>query len=237
MMAASVPLLSSKTPKGGTQKHGVPRFDKLARSYRWMEYLSFGPALSRCRAEFLPDLAHCRNALVIGDGDGRFTARLLETNPAIRVDAIDASSAMLQALVRRAGKAAGRVHTEVADARTWQTTNTEPFDLVVTHFFLDCLTTDEVRSLAKRIHSALAPNTLWIVSDFAVPRSFFGRIVARPLVAELYRAFGLLTGLDIRALPDHASALAESGFRMTRQRTRLSGLLVSELWTIGKARK
>jgi len=223
-----VPFLSSKT-----QRHGVPRFDGLASIYRWLEYLSFGPALSRCRLEFLADLAHGRNALALGDGDGRFTARLLGTNPEIRVDAIDASPAMLTALVRRTGKAAERVRTEVTDARDWQARNVEPYDLVVTHFFLDCLTTDEVRSLAGRIRSASAPNSLWVVSEFAVPRSFFGRTVARPLVSALYIAFGILTGLNVRALPEYAGALAEAGFRLIRRRTRLCGLLVSELWANG----
>jgi SAM-dependent methyltransferase len=227
MMAASSPLLSSKV-----QERGAPKFDGLAGVYRWMEYLSFGPALSRCRTEFLGDLAHCRNALVIGDGDGRFTAQLLGANAEIRVDAIDASPAMLDALVRRAGIAADRVRTEVADARDWQARNVEPYDLVVTHFFLDCLTTAEVGSLAGRIRSASAPNMVFVVSDFAVPRSFFGRTLARPLVSALYIAFGLLTGLKVRALPDHASALAEAGFRLARRRTRLWGLLVSELWTM-----
>ena len=228
MRSATLPLISSKT-----QKHGAPNFDKLARVYRWMEYLSFGPAMSRCRTEFLADLAHCRNALVIGDGDGRFTARLLETNPAIAIRAIDLSPAMLRALVHRAGKSASRVRTEVAEARDWQPANSEPYDLVVTHFFLDCLTTAEVRSLAEKIRSASAPNALWVVSDFAVPRSFFGRIVARPLVLALYIAFGLLTGISVRTLPDHASALTEAGFRLARRQTRLCGLLVSELWTNG----
>jgi ubiquinone/menaquinone biosynthesis C-methylase UbiE len=228
MSSLSLSIISSKT-----QKHGVPEFDKLARVYRWMEYLSFGPALSRCRTEFLSDMAHCRNALVIGDGDGRFTARLLDTNSAIRVDAIDASPAMLRALLRHAGTIAHRVRTRVADARAWQPANSEPYDLVVTHFFLDCLTTDEIRSLADRIRAASAPNTLWVVSDFAVPNSFFGRIVARPLVSALYRAFAILTGLTVRALPDHAAALSNTGHRLARRRTRLLGLLVSELWTNG----
>jgi SAM-dependent methyltransferase len=228
MRAASVPLLSSKTPKGE-----APRFDGLAGIYRWMEYLCFGPALSRCRTDFLADLMRCRNALVIGDGDGRFTAKLIEANPAVNVDAIDASPAMLQTLLHRARKAAERVRTEVADARAWQPVNAVPYDLVVTHFFLDCLTTPEVRSLAERIRNASTPNALWVVSDFAVPGSFFGRTIARPVVSALYLAFGILTGLEIRSLPDHAQALAQTGFRLTRRRTRLCGLLVSELWTIG----
>ncbi len=225
MTTASVSLLSSKT-----LKRGAPNFDKLVRAYRWMEYLSFGPMLWRCRTEFLPDMTHCRNALVIGDGDGRFTARLLKMNPAIRVDAIDASPAMLRTLVRHAGPNAERLRTEVADARAWQPANTEPYDLIVTHFFLDCLTTDEVRSFAERIRSASTPNTLWVVSDFAVPCSLFGRIVARPMISALYGAFGILTGLAIRTLPNYVNALSESGFRMTRQRTRLWGLLVGQMW-------
>ncbi len=233
MTGAPVPMLISKTLERGARKSGAPKFDKLARAYRWMEYLSFGPALSRCRTEFLPDLAHCRNALVIGDGDGRFSARLLETNREIRVDAIDASPAMLAALVRRAGRNAVRVRTEVADARAWQAANSEPYDLVVTHFFLDCLTTDEVRALGAKIGAAATPNAKWLVSEFAVPRSLFGRIVARPLVSALYSAFGLLTGLRVRALPDYASALAETGFQLASRRARLWGLLVSDLWTSG----
>ncbi len=48
----------------------VPNFNRLAQIYRWLEYLSFGPFLWRCRIRFLPDLAHCRRALVLGDGDG-----------------------------------------------------------------------------------------------------------------------------------------------------------------------
>jgi len=229
MSTLTSPTLSSKT-----QQSGAPNFDRLARAYRWMEYLSFGSALWRCRTEFLSEMTKCRNALVIGDGDGRFTARLLETNPAIRVDAVDASPAMLRALTLDAGPNAERVCTEVADARAWQPKNAEPYDLVVTHFFLDCLTTIEVTKLAASIHAA-APDAMWVVSEFAVPNSLFGRIVARPIVSALYLAFVILTGLKVRTLPNHASALSEAGFRLAEKQTRLRGLLASELWTNHKA--
>lgn len=227
MRTATAPMISPKA-----QEHGVaPNFDRLARVYRWMEYLSFGPVLNRCRMEFIGELTHCRNALVIGDGDGRFTARLLETMPAIKIDALDASPAMLRALIGRAGGNASRVRTQILDARTWQPGNHAPYDLVVTHFFLDCLTTAEVHSLAAKILTASAPNALWVVSEFAIPRSWFGRVIAGPLVAALYRAFGLLTGLKVRNLPDHKDALHATGFTLVARRTRLIGLLSSELWT------
>lgn len=205
----------------------APDFDGLARLYRWMEWFSFGPWLWRCRCAFLHSLGDRRQALVLGDGDGRFTARLLRECPSAEVDAVDASRAMLEALLRRAG--GEQVRTFCADARTWQPAR-PTYDLVITHFFLDCLTTGEVEAVAMKIRAAAAPDALWIVSEFAVPEGWFGRSVARPVVGGLYRAFGLLTGLGVRTLPDHRNALQKAGFRLVRQRTFLRGLLAGECW-------
>jgi SAM-dependent methyltransferase len=212
-----------------------PNFDRLAALYRWMEWVAFGPWLKWCRVAWLNQLSGCRHALVLGDGDGRFTGRLLCANPFVSIDAVDASPAMLKALARRAGKNAARLQLQVADARLWRPEGSS-YDLVVTHFFLDCLTTDEVRSLAARVRSALDDGgALWVVSEFAVPPNLFGRLVARPLVSALYWAFGRLTGLRVRSLPDHAGALRDAGFTMAARRTWLGGLLTSELWSAGPA--
>jgi hypothetical protein len=67
----------------------APNFDRIAKPYRWLEYLTFGKALQNVRLHHLPALLHCRNALILGDGDGRFTAALLAANPPITVRAID----------------------------------------------------------------------------------------------------------------------------------------------------
>src|SRR5579863_2788365 len=128
----------------------VPNFNRLASSYRWMEWVTFGPFLSKCRLAFLSEMRNSRSALVIGDGDGRFAARLLQHNPLVMVDAVDASHAMLRELVRGAGLNAARVRAHAADARQFNFAEVCP-DLVATHFFLDCLTTAEVESLAKKL--------------------------------------------------------------------------------------
>ncbi len=207
----------------------VPNFDRLARVYRWMEWLSFGPALARSRRFFLSELGECRHALVLGDGDGRFTAHLLERNREIRVDAVDASLAMLCELRRRASRYPGRVETHLADVRAWTPPEVD-YDLVATHFFLDCLSTDEAANLARRAHSCMAPKGVWLVSEFNEPAGRFGRIVAGPLISFLYRSFGLLTGLEVRHLPDHRQALADAGFALMQRHSSLGGLLVSEMW-------
>jgi hypothetical protein len=50
------------------------------------------------------------------------------------------------------------------------------------------------------------------------------------LVSLLYRAFGVLTGLRVRQLPDYSSALKIAGFTLEKERTWLVGLLVAQLW-------
>jgi SAM-dependent methyltransferase len=208
----------------------VPNFNRLARPYRWLEYLSFGPFLWRCRTYYLPELANCRQALVLGDGDGRFTAHLLRANAQIRITAIDASPRMIESLQKAATPHQDRLTTEVADLRTWRPHNVEQYDLIVTHFFLDCLTTKEVRQLAARLSPAVAPDALWLVSEFATPGTVFGRAIAAPLVASLYLAFRILTGLSLRSLPDHPQALTASAWALKAQHTHLRGLLLSQLW-------
>jgi SAM-dependent methyltransferase len=208
---------------------GVPNFNRLARIYRWLEWFSFGPFLHRCRCGFLRNLSSPRKGLVLGDGDGRFTAKLLAQNPALQIDAVDASAAMLDQLVQSASQNADRVRPYLADARMWEPPAAH-YDLIATHFFLDCLTTEEVAVLASRIRSRVKPTSLWLVSEFAVPNGRFGRFVARPLIAVLYGAFGLLTGLKVRHLPDHRNALIAAHFLLLRERRSLGGLLVAELW-------
>jgi ubiquinone/menaquinone biosynthesis C-methylase UbiE len=209
----------------------TPDFNRLARPYRWLEYLSFGPFLSRARRHFLPQLAHSRHALILGDGDGRFTASLLRANPAVRIEAVDASPVMLQALERRCAAHRKRLTTHHADARNWQPATEAGYDLIATHFFLDCLTTAEVANLAERLLRIATPDVQWIVSDFGIPDSPFGRLFAAPLVAVLYRAFRLLTGLKPQALPDHRFALTAAGWTLYAESLHLHGLLVSQLWT------
>ena len=209
---------------------GAPaNFDRLAGIYRWMEWATFGPWLGRCRRAFLPELATARRALILGDGDGRFTAALLAANPAVVVDAVDASPAMLRALEQRSGSHAARLRTLVADARRW-TPEAAGYNLVATHFFLDCLTTDEVKALAARIRPALTSEAAWVISEFAEPPNPYGRLLARPLIAFLYLAFWLMTGLRVRRLPEHGPALRQAGLILRSRKTWMGGLLAAELW-------
>lgn len=210
------------------------RFDRIARLYRLMEYLSFGPMLERCRFHYIPALTDCRRALVFGDGDGRFLARMLAAAPHLRADAVDASSAMLHLLRKRVALQGGRDRLTLlcADARIFRP-HSAGYDLVVTHFFLDCLSQGETHRLIARVRPHLAPGARWLVSEFQIPNAgVLQRGLARTVISGLYAAFRLLTGLSVRRIPEWPAILARQGFRRKASRSWLGGLLISELWEI-----
>lgn len=214
-----------------------PNFNRIARAYRALEYLTLGPALQRCRTHYLPSLHICKHALVLGDGDGRFLARLLTQNSQLHADAIDTSSTMLQLLRKNCEAASPTAHTRLETHHTSALTfaPATQFDLVVTHFFLDCLSQPELDSLIARITPALTANAFWLVSDFRIPAGRM-RLPALVLIRSLYLAFRILTGLRTTHLPDHAAPLTRAGLVRIAQYHSLAGLLTTELWQAAPAK-
>jgi SAM-dependent methyltransferase len=208
-----------------------PNFNRIARPYRWLEYLTLGSALENCRTHYLPQLLDRRRALVLGDGDGRFLAQLIASNPDLHTDAIDTSTTMLQLLRQRCEAAAPnpatRLRTHHANALTIPLEDS--YDLVVTHFFLDCLTQSDLDTLITHINPTLTPGALWLISDFRIPNGLM-RLPARLLVRSLYLAFRLLTGLRTTHLPDYATPLTQAGLTRIAHQHRLAGLITTELW-------
>ncbi len=194
--------------------------DRIASSYRWLEYLVFGQELERRRFHFLDDIAARRRALVLGDGDGRFLARLRALSDAC-IDYVDASAGMLELACARAG--ADRIRYRHADALTVPLTPSS-YDLIVTHFVLDCFNARDLERLVERVHAAAEPDALWLISEFRQPRW------ARPLLAGMYLFFRATTGLSNNHLVDHRPLLQQRGFRLLREETSRRGFLASELW-------
>jgi ubiquinone/menaquinone biosynthesis C-methylase UbiE len=198
-------------------------WDSIARCYRWLEYLGFGRALERRREAFLYDVADARRALALGDGDGRALAALRKAmiasaTPVTHIDYVDISAKMLELARVRAGT--DQIAYYCDDALTCPLPDAE-YDLIVTHFFLDCFDEKSLARLAARVAGAAAPRARWIVSEFR--RSGW-------LVRGLYLFFGLTTGLRTRRLVDHHPVLTGHGFRLTRSESTWGGLLASELW-------
>ena len=192
--------------------------DHIAPWYRWIEYAGCGRALERRRKAFLSDVSDARRVLTLGDGDGRALAALLAAAPHACVDYIDVSSRMLALARARAGTE--HVVYRKEDARTAALPTAE-YDLIVTHFFLDCFDETDLDPLIARLARAATPQARWLISEF---RGNGG------LVRVLYVFFRIATGLRTRRLVDHHPILKRHGFRLMRREDSWRGLLASELW-------
>jgi len=201
--------------------------DRIAPYYRWLEYLGFGRELERRRFRYLDQVRDARRVLVLGDGDGRFLARLARELPRADVDSIEASRRM-QELAR----ARATVHHRLGDARELSLSVGE-YDLVATHFFLDCFDAADCPRLIARIASAAAPRARWLISEFRQAPRGWRALWSRAWIAALYLFFRATTGLRTRALVDHHPLLSRHGFRLVREETSRFGLLASELWERG----
>ncbi len=204
--------------------------DRIARLYRWFEYLAFGRALERRRFAYLSQLRGCRRALILGEGDGRFLAALLERNRELQADVVDSSARMLElARCRIPAGAEARVRLRHLDARVVESPACS-YDLVVTHFFLDCFSDSDAGLLIGRLTEALQPGGLWVLSEFQEPRGGLARLHARVWLGVMYRFFQITTGLDTSKLPPYAELLRAREMRLESGQSERFGLMVSQLW-------
>jgi ubiquinone/menaquinone biosynthesis C-methylase UbiE len=204
--------------------------DPIAPFYRWIEYFAFGRTLERRRFEFLPEALTARRALILGDGDGRFLAELIEKNPSVEVDCVELSNEMVKLAKRRIGSPS-RVLFFQKDARAAEFPH-QDYDLIVTHFFLDCFADAEAALLIKRLRAVAKEGALWIVSEFRMPPSGWRAVHASLWLRAMYLFFGIATGLANRRLPRYRDVLEANGFVLQREVEERAGLVGSELWLL-----
>ncbi len=210
--------------------------DPIARAYLWLEYAAFGGALRRRREAFLAEVAGVRRVLALGDGDGRFLAAFLRENPGAMVDSVDSSARMLALARARAERRVGavavarQVRFHCAEATAWQAPAGVRYDLIVTHFFLDCFADDAMAHLIPALTDLATPAARWLISEFRQPAAGLAAGRAKLWIAGLYRAFGFATGLTVRRLPDYRAYLVAQGWVLEREAISEWGLLTSELW-------
>jgi ubiquinone/menaquinone biosynthesis C-methylase UbiE len=215
----------------------TPDFDRIAPSYRLLEYAVFGRALERARVSHLDSLRRCGAVLVLGQGDGRLLPALLAAAPEALVHCIDGSAAMISLARRRAARAgaAGRVTFEQADLRHVVLPSSR-YDAIVTQFVLDCFTSGEAAALIANGVTALRPGGLWVDCDFEIPARRWARVPARLSIAVLYAFFRWQTGLTARELPPARTLFGTAGLEQIAVREFRAGLLRSSVFRLPGAR-
>jgi SAM-dependent methyltransferase len=208
-------------------------FDAVAPWYRTLETIAFGNDLQRARVACLGEIRSPHRALIVGEGNGRFLCELVRRHPGVEVDCVDASPQMLelarQQIERASPTDVPRVRYLQRDIASWSPPQNE-FDLIVTHFFLDCFSQDRVAEIVARLSNAAAKNAAWLLADFRIPAGRFARWRAGLLLAAMYRFFRFTAGIEAQKLVDPSPFLRAEGFTLARQNLLRLGMVKSELW-------
>ncbi len=204
-------------------------FDRLAPFYQAMESVAAGRKLRRCREAFLGEIPEPRRFLLAGEGRGGFLCECLKRYPNARFTVVDSSRVMLDLARERVAYAdLKRVLFVHADLVEW--TCDERFDLIATHFFLDCFAPQTLAAIVAKLAALATPDAVWLLSDFQVPNKRFASIRSRWILCLLYRFFRLSCKLEARSLTAADPFLSAAGFRLEKRREFDWGLLKSECW-------
>jgi len=210
-------------------------FDQIAPHYRWMEFVLAGRKLQGCRTEFLGRLNDAEKVLIVGEGNGRFLLECRRRLSQAHVTCVDASGRMLdlaRARLRRGGLTDQRVEFLHADVLKWQPPG-KAFDLIVTHFFLDCFRADQLREVVAKLATSARSGARWLLADFQVPVGRIARWRARIILWCMYSFFRAVTRLPAKELTTPDAFLIQAGFALEQRRLSEWGLLHSDLWRQG----
>jgi ubiquinone/menaquinone biosynthesis C-methylase UbiE len=177
-----------------------------------------------------------RSALILGQGTGRFLGEFLKLNQKAKVTCIDSSASMIEitrSRLQRKNLTNSRVQFIQADvlelaSGSW---SEGPFDLVVTHFFLDCFRKDQLELLLPRIAEQTLPEASWLIADFRLPERGLGRVRAQLILRLAYAFFRLTTRLHASRLTAPDWLLQRLGFHLAERQIYNHGLLHSDLWS------
>jgi len=211
------------------------QFDRIAPHYPWMEWLFASGLMQRCRTAHIGRTHHCRNALLAGEGHGRFLEVLLQTNPQIRVTCVESSAKMIEQMrqmLNRRGLDPARVTFQHENLMQCQWPDGR-FDLIVTNFFLDCLKPAQIRRAVRLMAEHSTPDAIWLLADFRIPETGWRRWRAIGILASLYLFFRYSANVSARWLTPPDNFLKAVGFELRKRRLTSFGFAYSDWWQRG----
>ena len=209
-------------------------FDRVAPHYRWLETITFGTTLQRARTFFVGEATRAKRVLIVGEGNGRFLLELLRDAEGAQIDCVDSSAAMLdlarQRLARHHPDAIGRVRFIRSTLEDWPLPDCR-YDLIVTHFVLDCFPPQPLEAVVAKLAHAATPAANWLLADFDYPATPARRLHARLWIAAMYLFFRTVAGIEARSLVDPSLLLQSHGFVCRQRKEFCRGMVKTEVWT------
>ena len=204
-------------------------FDPIAPIYDRLAKGIFGSAIQAIQTDLLPFIPPEAEILMLGGGSGWIIEPLWSTCAYKQLIFIEDSQRMLSLAQTRLSilPLSGQVQdrTLLLFGRENFLFSSQKFSVLITPFFLDLFSENELPGVYEAVENHLLPGALWLVVDFTrgrTDRNPFFRIALR----GMYLFFRWTCGLRNQKLPAVESFLVNQNFRLKRETHRWGDLCV-----------
>jgi ubiquinone/menaquinone biosynthesis C-methylase UbiE len=192
----------------------APIYDSLAR-------LVIGKGIRSSQLHFLHHLIQKQKLLILGGGTGWILPFIFEINPMLHIDYIELSPKMLDKAKLNAKQNQNIRFIE----GTERSVQNEKYDCVLTNFYLDLFSDEELCIVIDQIKEHLQPNTSWLATDFVSEKKRH-----RVMLWVMYRFFSMATGLKTSLLPKWKTSLKNAGGKLVESKKSSRGFIESTVF-------
>ena len=201
------------------------KFDLIARFYPILERCAFSSQLDKARLAINDEALQGDRVLLVGEGNGRFLQWLLAHKINGSITVVEKSRVMVRLAKNRvAGLGKGKVGLEFVETDFRLYLADQPFDCIVTHFFLDLFDPSAQRTVIEKLTGLATDNGTWINVDFIPPRTLAGQV----LMWMQYTFFWVVSCIEARHCHDETAAAAQNGWIVSETLGFLNGLVLAK---------
>lgn len=200
-----------------------PRYNGIARFYPVLERCVFGRDLEIARQAFSPSALQSNRILLVGEGNGRFLNLLLSRKTGATIRVVEKSPVMIRLAKDRIGEQ-GRTDLKFIETDFRCYVPEQPFDCLVTHFFLDQFNPPAQKVFIDRFNKLTTDNGTWINVDFTPPRTIKGRT----LMWLTYTFFRIVSQVEAGRCFDESTVAAQNGWTVSESLNFLGGFVVAK---------
>lgn len=162
--------------------------------------------------------------LILGGGTGVILDELEQLALSLKVTYVEPSSAMMKKAKSRA--CFKYINVEYIHARHDAVLHMEPFDVVITNFFLDIFRKEQLPAVIRDISTILKAHGIWLVTDFAITDKKW----QQTLIRVMYWCFRVTARLEGNQLLNFTAYFKNIKFIATKERRFYHGMISSAVY-------
>jgi tRNA (cmo5U34)-methyltransferase len=193
-------------------------FNFLAPIYDGLAKIIFGGSLRKAQLLYLEEIPKNSHILILGGGTGWILEELDRLDKLLRITYVELSKTMMSKSMAKAPFKNIEVKFLHGDAIDL---DLPLCDVLVTNFFLDVFTEENLRLIMAKLNAVLLPNGRWLCTDFVL----IGHFLKKMLIKFMYLFFRITANLEGNRLLDFEKYFEELEFKKARSKKYYAGMI------------